>query len=62
MVIGHTVRREQYMLKQIRGITLPKSAKHALELDSVNENTLWRDAMAKEIALMKEFKVFKDHH
>ena len=47
------------MLKQMHGITLPKSAKHALELDSVNGNTKWRDAMAKEIATMKEFKVFE---
>ena len=47
------------MLKQMHGITLPKSEKHARELDPVNGNTLWQDAMAKNIDLMKEFKVFK---
>ena len=47
------------MLKQMHGITVPKSPKHALELDSVNKNTKWRDAMAKEINTMIEFKVFK---
>ena len=47
------------MLKQMYSIAVPRSVKHALELDTVNNNTKWRDAMAKEISLMKEFKVFE---
>ena len=31
------------------GVELPKSAKHALELDKKNCNTYWSDAIAKEI-------------
>ena len=52
-------RREQYMLKQMHGIYLHKSAKHDLESDSFNGNTRWRDATAKEMATTKEFQVFE---
>ena len=49
----HINRRTPYLVKQMHGIALPKSAKHALELDLVNGDTRWRDAMAKEMALVK---------
>ena len=31
------------------GIEIPTSVKHALEVDEKNGNTLWRDALAKEL-------------
>ena len=47
------------MVKHMHGLPLPCSAKHGLELDDVLSNTKWRDSMAKEICLMKDFKVFE---
>jgi hypothetical protein len=31
------------------GVIIPCSAKHAMELDTENGNTLWADAIKKEI-------------
>ncbi len=31
------------------GIKVPSSAKHAIEIDRKNKNTLWQDALAKEM-------------
>ena len=31
------------------GVQVPKSAKHALELDKQNSNTFWKDSIAKEM-------------
>jgi hypothetical protein len=31
------------------GIEVPTSVKHALELDAMNDNHLWRDALSKEM-------------
>ena len=47
------------MLKTMHGLPIPKSAKHALELDGVHQNHQWRDAMAKEICTMEDFEVFE---
>ena len=47
------------MVKHMHGLPLPCSAKHGLELDDVLSNTKWCDAIAKEICLMKDFKVFE---
>ena len=51
--------RRAYMVKHMHGIPLPCSARQGLELDKVQTNHKWRDAMAKEISLMKDFKVFE---
>ena len=43
-------RSARYLMKNHKfGVELPKSAKHALELDKKNCNTYWSDAIAKEI-------------
>ena len=43
----------------MNGISLPKSAKHALELGSVNRKTVLKDILDKEIEFMMKFKVFR---
>jgi hypothetical protein len=42
------------------GILIPRSVKHAFELDQENGNTLWKDAMNKEIANIQAYNTFKD--
>ena len=42
------------------GIEVPKTVKRALELDEVNGNTYWQDAMAKEVGTMLDMNTFKD--
>ena len=37
-------RRESFMLKEMHGLPIPRSAKHSLELDTVHGNHKWRDA------------------
>ena len=40
---------------------MPKTVKHALEIDHENGNTLWQDAIAKEMeAVWVAFKVLND--
>ena len=46
----------------MHGITVPKTPKQALELDLVNNNHLWRDAIGKEIDTMREYNVFSPIH
>ena len=55
-------RRKSFMLKEMHGLPIPKSAKHSLELDPIHGNHKWRDAMAKEIGTMRDFKVFEPIH
>jgi len=43
------------------GITIPKNTREALLLDKANNNTLWSDAIAKEINSLKELGVFEFH-
>jgi hypothetical protein len=47
-------KRSPRFLKQTHGIEVPKTVKEALELDKKNGNTLWADAIAKE---MKDVRV-----
>ena len=60
--VPHTLRKREAIIKLARsrsarylkkthkfGIELPKSVAHALELDRRNGNTLWADAIAKEM-------------
>jgi hypothetical protein len=42
------------------GIQVPRNVKEAFELDKRNGNTLWQDAMSKEIGNIQEYKTFKD--
>jgi hypothetical protein len=43
------------------GIEIPTSVKHALAIDEKNGNTLWKDALAKEMTEVGvAFKVFDD--
>jgi hypothetical protein len=43
------------------GIMLPKSAKEAQTLDKANDNTLWMDALAKEMGNTKvAFNILED--
>ena len=41
------------------GVRVPKNVKEALALDKENGNTLWADAMALEIAQLREYNTFK---
>eukprot|EP00957_Ditylum_brightwellii_P050606 3837010-Ditylum_brightwellii.AAC.1 len=41
------------------GIKVPQNAKHAIELDEKNGNTMWQDDMALEIATLNELDCFK---
>ena len=50
------------MPKKIHRFLIPRSARHSLELDTVHGNHKWRDAMAKEIGTMRDFKVFEPIH
>ena len=40
------------------GVEIPRSVKHALELDRRNGNNLWKEALLKELAQLDEFQVF----
>ena len=42
------------------GIEVPRSVKHALEIDARNGNTLWRDAIMTELNQLDDFKVFRN--
>jgi hypothetical protein len=42
------------------GILIPRNVKHAFELDEANGNTLWKDAMSKEIDNIQAYNTFKD--
>ena len=41
------------------GVEIPRSVRHALELDRKNGNNLWREALLKELAQLDEFEVFR---
>jgi len=42
------------------GFRLPRTAKEALEIDVSNGNSLWKDAITKEVSKMEKFDVFKE--
>jgi hypothetical protein len=42
------------------GILVPRNVKEAFELDKANGNSLWKDAMTKEIDNIQAYKTFKD--
>ena len=41
------------------GVEVPRSVKHALWLDKMAGNTLWRDAIDKELNQINEYKTFR---
>ena len=41
------------------GVEVPRSIKHALEIDKRNGNDLWREAIQKELKQLDQFKVFR---
>ena len=41
------------------GVEIPRSVKHALEIDRRNGNNLWKEAMEKELAQLDEYQVFR---
>jgi len=49
-----TAKRYQY------GYEVPKSPRHALELDRIAGNTKWQDSMALEFSQIMEYKTFED--
>ncbi|MGH3053654.1 MAG: reverse transcriptase domain-containing protein, partial [Gaiellaceae bacterium] len=61
-----TIRKSKRVLRELRdsgkriqyGVEVPKNAKHALEMDKLNHNNLWKIAIKKEISEMEEHKVF----
>ena len=42
------------------GVRIPRNLKEAKELDRVNGNTLWQDALKKEMDQIASFETFKD--
>ena len=42
------------------GILIPRNVKQAFEYDAKNGNTLWKDAMTKEIENIQAYQTFKD--
>lgn len=45
--------------KEMFGVTIPKNVLHAYKLDKQNGNTLWGDAIQKEINALLKMKVFQ---
>ena len=41
------------------GVQVPRSVKHALDLDKKNGNNLWKEAILKELKQLDDFKVFR---
>eukprot|EP00957_Ditylum_brightwellii_P061733 4684463-Ditylum_brightwellii.AAC.1 len=40
------------------GVEVPRSVKHAIELDKVNGNTMWKDVMTLDVDALKEMECF----
>src|SRR5688500_12608293 len=48
------------LLKTIKfGVTVPQSTKHALELDKINNDNLWKESMKAEIDSLQEHGTFR---
>jgi hypothetical protein len=52
-------RRSSHTPKIQYGIEIPRSIKHAYELDQLNGNTLWADAIALELKTLKDLNTFR---
>ena len=42
------------------GVEVPRSPKHALQIDQENKNTGWKDAMSLELNQLKDYQTFKE--
>ena len=60
MVKQAKLRSYKYSPKYMFGFEIPRSYKHALELDEKNGNTRWKDATDLELAQLHEYKTFRD--
>jgi hypothetical protein len=49
-----TVHGDKFMF----GVEIPKSVRHALELDKANGNNLWKESIEKELEMINEFQTF----
>ena len=59
-VIKAMQNRAKYIKKTHKfGIEIPHTVERAIELDTINGNTLWQDAIAKEMGAMDSKEVFK---
>ena len=52
---GPTKRRVKYQF----GERVPRTLKEAYEIDEINKNTKWADAIQKEVDLLKEYECFR---
>jgi len=43
------------------GVEIPQNVAHAYELDALHGNTLWQDAIKKEISSLLDLNCFKFH-
>ena len=43
------------------GVEVPRNYEDAIRLDVLNKNTMWQDAIAKEMGQIQEYEVFKDN-
>jgi hypothetical protein len=55
------IRKTDHKPVEIFGVIIPKNVKHAYELDKENGNTLWKDAMQKEIKSLLKMNIFQFH-
>jgi hypothetical protein len=44
------------------GVEVPKNTRRALELDKINGDNLWREAIQKEMSQLSDYKTFRLPH
>jgi hypothetical protein len=44
--------------KYMFGIEVPRSIPHAFQLDQLNGDQLWKEAMGKELQQIEEYRIF----
>jgi len=52
--------KQRNAIKYKFGIGIPRNFREAVELDKENSNTLWQDALTKEMDQIKTYKTFTD--
>ena len=59
-MLNASKRKQKYNeVKYKFGVRVPRNVKEAKWLDKINKNTLWKEAMDKEIGQLFEYKVFR---
>jgi len=58
-IVNAVTRKKKKGPKYKFGVRVPKSVKEALDLDKANGNTLWAEAIQKEVSQLREFQTFK---